>query len=231
MPNPFLDAPAFRDRRDAGRTLADAVADLPSLVDPIVLALPRGGVPVASVVANRLGAPLDVIAVRKLGVPGHEELAMGAVAGGGIVYLDRDIISHVGLPSATVAEVRRREEVEVEARARRYRGDRPWPLLRDRSIILVDDGVATGSTMLAAIGALRPQAPREIVVAVPVAADETCARLLAAADRLVCVLRPPDLWAISLWYADFSQVTDDEVRGLLERDAAAPPTATRPDPG
>ena len=215
MPNAFLGAPAHRDRRAAGLAVADAVDDLPGLVDPIVLALPRGGVPVGREVAVRLGAPLDVLAVRKIGVPGHEELAMGAVASGGIVYLDRDIIRQIGLPPSTVDDVRDREATEVDERARRYRGRRPWPELRGRSVILVDDGVATGATMLAAIAALRPQEPREIVVAVPVAAAETRDRLVRAADRVVCVAAPDDLWAISLWYEDFAQVSDEDVEGLL----------------
>jgi predicted phosphoribosyltransferase len=215
MPNAFGDAPAFRDRRAAGEALAEAVVELPGLVDPIVLALPRGGVPVGHEVAIRLDAPLDVLAVRKIGVPGHEELAMGAVASGGITYLERAVISHLGLTPATVDEVRARESAEVDARSRRYRGGRPWPSLRGRSVILVDDGVATGSTMLAAIAALRPQGPHEIVVAVPVAPAETRARLRAAADRVVCVAAPEDLWAISLWYEDFAQVSDDEVAAML----------------
>jgi putative phosphoribosyl transferase len=226
MSNPFAEAPAFRDRADAGAALADAVARLTGLVDPIVLALPRGGVPVAAEVAARLAAPLDVLAVRKLGVPGHEELAMGAVASGGTLYLDRDIIGRIGLPASTVDAVRRREEAEVEDRSWRYRGGRPWPPLAARSVLLVDDGVATGSTMLAAIAALRAQGPHELVVSVPVAPDDTCAQLREAADRVVCVRCPPDLWAISLWYEDFAQVSDDEVRAILAR-----ASATRPAPG
>lgn len=220
MPNGFLDAPAFRDRRAAGMAVADAVAELPGLVDPIVLALPRGGVPVAAEVAARIHAPLDVLAVRKLGVPGHEELAMGAVASGGTLYLDRDIIGRLGLPASTVDAVRRHEEAEVEARSARYRGARPWPPLAARSVLLVDDGVATGSTMLAAIAALKAQGPHELIVAVPVAPDDTCERLREAADRVVCVRCPPDLWAISLWYEDFAQVSDEEVRAILDRASA-----------
>lgn len=219
MSRPFAGAPAFRDRRAAGSAVADAVADLPDLHDPIVLALPRGGVPVGRQVADRLRCPLDVLAVRKIGVPGHEELAMGAVASGGTVHLDREIIRRAGLSAAAVEAAKLRELAEVGERTRRYRGNRPWPDLRGRSVLLVDDGVATGSTMLAAIAALRNQGPHEIVVAVPVAPEDTRDRLARAADRLVCVAAPDDLWAISLWYEDFVQVSDDEVLALLGRDA------------
>jgi predicted phosphoribosyltransferase len=215
MRNPFVEPPAFADRADAGRRLADAVAALPDLVDPIVLALPRGGVPIGAAVAQRLGAPLDVLTVRKLGVPGQEELAMGAVASGGVVYLDRELIARAGVPAGTVEAVRRREEGEVERRVARYRGDRPAPALAGRSIVVVDDGVATGATMLAAVAALRSSGAREVIVAVPVAAAETCQRMRDAADRFVCLEAPEMLWAISLWYETFRQVEDEEVRRLL----------------
>jgi predicted phosphoribosyltransferase len=214
-PDRTLAAPAFVDRADAGRRLADAVAALPGLVDPIVLALPRGGVPIGAPVARRLGAPLDVLVVRKLGVPGHEELAMGAVASGGIAVLDDELIARAGVAPVTVETIRRREEAEVRARVGRYRGERPPPSLRDRSVIVVDDGVATGSTMLAAVAALRSSGARELIVAVPVAAAETCRRIADVADRFVCLKAPEALWAISLWYEAFDQVRDDEVRRLL----------------
>lgn len=207
---------AFRDRVTAGRELAAAVAALPHLVDPIVLALPRGGVPVAREVAVRIHAPLDVLVVRKLGAPGEEELALGAVATGGVEVLNDDLIREVGPTRAELDAIRRRETDEVSRRSARYRGDRPWPTLADRSAILVDDGVATGATMLAAIAALRAQDPGEVIVAVPVAPEDACRRLRAAADRVVCLRMPDPFLAIGLWYEDFRQVSDDEVRDVLD---------------
>jgi len=197
--------------------LAEAVGALPELRDPIVLALPRGGVPVGFEVARRLRAPLDVLIVRKLGTPGQEELAVGAVASGGAEYLNTQLIAELRLPQAVLDRIRERELAEVERRTRRYRGDLPWPELRGRSVIVVDDGAATGATALAAIAALRRQLPAEVVTALPVAPRDTCDRLRAAADRLVC-LRTPDLFfAIGTWYRDFGQVSDDDVRALLRR--------------
>jgi putative phosphoribosyl transferase len=207
----------FEDRCDAGRRLSAAVDALPDLRDPIVLALPRGGVPVGYEVAHRLGAPLDVLIVRKLGVPGREELALGAVAGGGIVYRNQPLIDELGIPALLIDQVRAREEAEVERRAERYRGSRAWPRLDGRSVVVVDDGAATGATVLAAIAALRPQQPSEIVVALPVAPAETCDQLREAADRVVCLIAADLFFALGSWYADFEQVSDDEVRDLLAR--------------
>jgi putative phosphoribosyl transferase len=207
---------AFRDRVTAGRELAAAVAALPHLVDPIVLALPRGGVPVAGEVALRISATLDVLVVRKLGAPGEEELALGAVATGGVEVLNDDLIWEVGPTHAELDVIRRRETDEVERRSTQYRGHRPWPSLAGRSVIVVDDGVATGATMLAAIAALRAQDPGEVIVAVPVAPEDACRRLRAAADRLICLRTPEPFLAIGLWYEDFRQVSDDEVRDVLD---------------
>lgn len=213
--------PAFQDRREAGRLLAGAVGGLPGLRDPIVLALPRGGVPVGVEVARRLGAPLDVLVVRKLGAPRREELALGAVASGGAEYLNAGLIAELGLPRGVLDRIRQREWAEVERRARRFRGDLPWPELRDRSVVVVDDGAATGATALAAIAALRPQRPAEIVMAIPIAPRGTCDRLRVAADRLVCLHAPEHFFAIGSWYLDFEQLADDEVRALLRRAAPA----------
>lgn len=222
--SPYL--PIFKDRRDAGEMLAEAVEALPGLRDPIVLALPRGGVPVAFEVAMRIHAPLDVLIVRKLGTPGQEELALGAVASGGAEYLNAELIAELRLPQPVLDRIREREMAEVERRTRNYRGDLPWPALRGRSAIIVDDGAATGATALAAIAALRRQLPAEVVMALPVAPKDTCDRLRAAADRLVC-LRTPDLFfAIGTWYLDFGQVADDDVRALLR--LAATSSRTHP---
>ncbi|MEX0629799.1 MAG: phosphoribosyltransferase [Chloroflexota bacterium] len=211
----------FKDRREAGQLLATAVQDLPNLRQPIVLALPRGGVPVGFEVARRLHAPLDVLVVRKLGTPGQEELALGAVAFGGASYLNTDLITELQLPKPVLDEIREQELAEVMRRNERYRGDRPWPDLRGRSVIIVDDGAATGATAEAAIAALRSQGPAEIVVALPVAPSDTCERLRDTADRLVC-LRSPELFlALGSWYLDFDQVSDEEVRELLRRSVEA----------
>lgn len=219
-------APGFEDRREAGRMLARVVGTLTGLQEPIVLALPRGGVPVGFEVARLLGAPLDVLVVRKLGVPGQEELAMGAVASGGIEYLDTHLLNTLRLPSEVLDRIRERERAEVVRRTERYRGDRPWPDLRGRSVIVVDDGAATGATALVAVAALRPQFPAEVVVALPVAPRDACDRLRDAADRLVCPNAPEAFGALGTWYLDFEQVSDEEVRDLLGRAASmAPPTS------
>ena len=213
--------PIFRDRREAGEMLAEAVEALPGLRDPIVLALPRGGVPVASEVAMCIHAPLDVLIVRKLGTPGQEELALGAVASGGSEYLNAELIAMLRLPQPVLDRIRDRELAEVERRSRSYRGNLPWPALRGRSAIVVDDGAATGATALAAIAALRRQLPAEVVMALPVAPKETCARLRATADRLVCLRSPDRFLAIGTWYLDFGQVSDEDVRALLRRAVVA----------
>jgi putative phosphoribosyl transferase len=214
--------PLFADRIQAGRELGAAVAALPGLRKPIVLALPRGGLPVGFEVARELRAPLDVLVVRKLGTPGQEELAIGAAASGGAVYLDQALIADLRLPEAVVARIRDREMLEVERRTRSYRADRPWPDLVGRSVVVVDDGAATGATALAAVAALRPQKPAEIIVALPVAPEETCARLRATADRVVCLRSPELFFAVGSWFVDFGQVEDDEVSELLRQAAAKP---------
>jgi putative phosphoribosyl transferase len=205
----------FRDRAEAGRQLSVRLAEFAGRADVTVLALPRGGVPVAFEVAARLSAPLDLCIVRKLGVPSHPELAMGAVAAGGVEVLSPDVIRDCGVPMALVEQAAARERLELERRDRAYRGSRPLPILRDRIVILVDDGLATGSTMQAATQAVRQQAPARIVVAVPVGAPETCARLARIADDLVCLYRPEAFTAVGVWYDDFSQTTDEEVVRLL----------------
>jgi predicted phosphoribosyltransferase len=209
----------YRDRQDAGRQLADELAAYANRSDVIVLALPRGGVPVGAAVADRLHAPLDVWLVRKLGVPGYPELAMGAIAAGGIEVLNHDVLESLQIPQAQVAPVAARERIELERRAQAFRGDRALPDVRGRVVILVDDGLATGATMEAAILAVRTLAPSAIVVAVPVGAAETCDRLRRLADVLVCPQTPFAFHAVGQWYEDFSETTDDEVRRLL--DAAA----------
>ena len=205
----------FRDRTDGGRQLAAQLAEYGGRSDVVVLGLPRGGVPVAKEVATRLKAPLDVFLVRKLGVPGHPELAMGAIAEGGVEVLTEDLIQDLRIPHALVQQVVVRERVELERREVLYRGGRKAPVVRDRTVILVDDGLATGSSMEAAVLALRQHAPARIVVAVPVGASDTCDRLRRIADQVVCVSTPEPFNAVGLWYDEFSQTTDDEVRRLL----------------
>ena len=214
----------FRDRTDAGQRLAARLPTYAGRRDVVVLALPRGGVPIAVEVARELGAPLDMMLVRKLGVPGHSELAMGAIAAGGVRILSEDLIAELGIPRPLVEQVVVRERLELDRRERAYRGDRPMPNLRDRTVIVIDDGLATGSTMEAAVAALRIQEPARIVVAVPVGAAETCHRLQQVADEVVCVETPTPFNAVGLWYERFDQVSDDEVISLLRSTAgtAAP---------
>lgn len=214
-------AARFHNRADAGRRLAGVLREYASRGDVIVLALPRGGVPVGVEVAQALGAPLDVFIVRKLGLPGHEELAMGAIASGGVQVLNHDLIEQVGIRPDRIEQVARRERLELERRERLYRGDRPFPDLTGKTVILVDDGLATGSTMRAAVEALRSKGPRRIVVAVPVAAPETCEAFRFLADEIVCAVTPEPFHAVGLWYEDFSETTDDEVHELLARVPAA----------
>jgi predicted phosphoribosyltransferase len=183
----------------------------------IVLGLPRGGIPVAYEVASALGTPLDAFLVRKIGVPGHSELAMGAIAAGGIEVLNLDLIRDLGIPHALVEQVAVRERLELERRDAVYRGGRPPVAVRNRTVILVDDGLATGSSMQAAVLALRRQSPARIVVAVPVGSRETCARLARIADEVVAVSTPEPFYAVGSWYEDFSQTTDAEVERLLAR--------------
>ena len=205
----------FRDRADAGRRLAAQLTEYEDRFDVLVLALPRGGVPVAFEVARRLEVPLDVFLVRKLGVPGHPELAMGAIAAGGVQVLLNDLIEELGIPAAAVAQVASRERLELDRRDVAFRGNRSQPVIADRTIILVDDGLATGATMEAAIIALRRMKPARIVVAVPVGARETCDRLRSLADRVVCLEMPIAFRAVGLWYENFAETTDEEVRQLL----------------
>ena len=207
----------FRDRRDAGRLLAEKLAAYANRPDALVLALPRGGVPVAYEVARALGAPLDVFVVRKLGVPGYEELAMGAVATGGVRVLNDQLVERLGIPEQMIDAVAARELQELARRERRYRGGRPPPDVRGRTVILVDDGLATGATMHAAIEALRQQKPTRIVVAVPTASPETCEEMKTKADDVICAITPAPFQAVGRWYQDFSQTTDEEVEALLSR--------------
>jgi putative phosphoribosyl transferase len=210
----------FRDRYDAGRQLA---AELESYQDDprvLVLGLPRGGVPVAYEVAHALHAPLDVFVVRKLGVPGHRELAMGAIASGDIRVLNPDVIEPLQVSAPIIEAVAQYEKLELDRQQRTYRDDLPFPDLAGRTVIIVDDGLATGSTMRAAVQALRQLGPKRIVVAVPVGAAETCRNLRNEADEVVCAVTPHDFHAVSLWYEEFPQTTDEEVRRLLGAAAA-----------
>ena len=207
----------FRDRADAGRQLAAALHNYAQLPDVLVLALPRGGVPVGHEVAAQLGAPLDVLVVRKLGTPGQPELAMGAIAGGGVRVLNPHVVDTLGLPQAIIDRVAEQEAKEVERRERLYRGERPPLNVENRTVIVIDDGVATGSTFRAALQCLRGQKPRKLIAAFPVGAAETVEQLRGLADEVICLETPESFTAISLWYREFPQVDDQEVRALLER--------------
>ena len=207
----------FRDRTDAGQLLAARLTRYANRSDVLVLALPRGGVPVAYEVAKQLQAPLDVFLVRKLGVPGHEELAMGAIASGGIRVINEDIVSYLNIPDEVVDAVAMDEQRELERRERAYRDDRPLPRVKHQVVILIDDGLATGSSMRAAALTLRNQKPARIVVAVPVSASKTCDEFRGEVDEIVCAVTPEPFQGVGLWYHDFSQTTDEEVRELLER--------------
>jgi putative phosphoribosyl transferase len=207
----------FRDRKEAGRRLAADLGAFANRADVRVLALPRGGVPVAFEVARALDVPLDVFVVRKLGVPGHEEYAMGAIASGGVVLLNDRVVRAVGVSDAAVQQVLEFERRELARRELRYRGDRPPPDVAGHTVILVDDGLATGSSMLAAVAALRAEHPARIVVAVPVASSDTCDAMRHTADEVICSVTPEPFHAVGLWYDDFSQTSDEEVRELLEQ--------------
>ncbi len=206
----------FQDRRHAGRVLAAALSRYRGRDDLVVLALPRGGVPVAYEVAKQLSAPLDVFVVRKLGVPGYEELAMGAIASGGVLVLNQDVVNQLGLSQGVIDAVASKEREELARRERLYRGDRPPVEVRGRTVILVDDGLATGSTMRAAVAGLKARGPSGIVIGVPIAVPSTCEELASEVDDIVCAVTPEPFYAVGLWYSDFSQTTDEEVRELLE---------------
>lgn len=206
----------FRDRRDGGRKLAKELAAYAGRSCVIVLALPRGGVPVAFEVALALDAPLDVFVVRKLGLPEHKELAIGAIATGGVRVINEYIINTLNIPEETIDHIARQELQELERRERIYRGDRPPPEIHDRTVILVDDGLATGASMRAAVVGLRAQNPASIVVAVPTAAVETCESFESEVDEVVCAATPEPFYGVGAWYEDFSQTTDEEVRTLLQ---------------
>src|SRR3954468_11515360 len=195
-------AARFRDRSDAGRQLAAKLTKYAHRPDMLILALPRGGVPVAFEIAQALDAPLDVFLVRKLGVPGHEEYALGAIATGGVRVLDRRLVESIGLPAEWLEAIDAKERRELDRRERAYRGDRPPPDLAGRTVILVDDGLATGSTMLAAVHAVRADDPARVVVAVPVGDPDVCEGLRSVADEVVCLLTPQPLEAVGKWYED-----------------------------
>jgi predicted phosphoribosyltransferase len=217
----------FRDRADAGRQLAERLARYADVPNVIVLALPRGGVPVAYEVARRLHAPLDVWLVRKLGVPGHEELAMGAIASGGVRVLQADVARAAGVSEEQLERVTARERAELARREAAYRAGKPPLNLRGRTAILIDDGLATGATMRAAILALRQHAPVRVVVAVPTASPDVCAEFQQLVDEMVCAATPQPFYAVGAWYDDFSQTTDDEVRDLLRQaEAVSTPSDT-----
>jgi erythromycin esterase-like protein/predicted phosphoribosyltransferase len=218
----------FRNRAEAGRLLAERLRDYAGRDDVVVLGLPRGGVPVAFEIARALDAPLDVFLVRKLGVPGHEEVALGAIATGGVRVLNKQLIESLDIPPEWIEAIDAKERRELERRERVYRGDRPPPDIAGKTVILVDDGLATGSTMLAAANAIREDDPARLVVAVPVADPDVCAGLRSVADEVVCLSTPQPLQAVGVWYGDFSQTTDDEVRDLLAL-ARRPPAARGPD--
>jgi predicted phosphoribosyltransferase len=216
----------FRDRFEAGGYLATALSHYAGRPNLLVLALPRGGVPVGYEVAQALHAPLDIMLVRKLGVPGHEELAMGAIASGGIRVISDEVVRALGISERAIAAAAANEQHELERRERAYRGQRSSPEITGKTVILVDDGLATGSTMRAAVAALRAQRPERLVIAVPIAPRETCESLRHEVDEVICALTPDPFLAVGQGYQDFSQMTDEEVRDLLDRSAehlAVPP--------
>lgn len=217
----------FHDRREAGILLARALSHHAGRSDVIVLGLPRGGVPVAYEIARALDAPLDVLVVRKIGVPGQEELAMGAIASGGIQVMDPRMARQLGSASGKVREIIELERAELARRERAFRGDRELPDLTGRAVILVDDGLATGSSMYAAVAAVGTRKPAQITVAVPVGSREVCSAFRTLADEVVCLRMPEPLYAVGLWYEDFSQTSDAEVHALLERAATRRAAARR----
>jgi putative phosphoribosyl transferase len=206
----------FRDRKDAGRKLAEKLTEYAGRDDVLVLALPRGGVPVAYEVALKLKAPLDVFLVRKLGVPGHEELAMGAIASGGIRVLNDYVVNSLRIPGAAIDEVAEKEQLELKRREQVYRDSLDPPEIAGKTVILIDDGLATGSTMKAAAVALKRQSPAKIVVAVPVSSRDTCEEFESEVDSIICAATPEPFYGVGMWYQDFSQTSDEEVRELLK---------------
>lgn len=207
----------FKDRTAAGQVLAKKLADYANRPNVLVLALPRGGVPVGFEVAKALNAPLDVLIVRKLGVPHNEELAMGAIAAGGVCILNQSIVHQIQISDEEIATVAAQEQRELERRESMYRGDRPFPDFQGQIIILVDDGLATGATMWAAIIAVRQKQPQEIVIAVPVAAPETCEEMCSKVEKIICANTPSPFYSVGMWYEKFPQTTDDEVCELLKK--------------
>jgi putative phosphoribosyl transferase len=217
---PQVSSQPFSNRAEAGELLAARFSALADRADVIVLALPRGGVPVGYEVARALGVALDVFVVRKLGVPGHEELAMGAIASGDVRLVNHDVVDALGIPANVIDQVTVRERLELERREQLYRGSRPLAPLSHKTVLLVDDGLATGSTMRAAVTAVRAQHPAKIIVAVPVGAPSTCSELSKDADEVVCLRTPEPFVAVGLWYRDFTPTSDAEVRALLAGDAS-----------
>jgi len=215
------DEPRFRDRREAGRVLAGTLKKYAGRTDVVVLALPRGGVPVAFEVAEALGAPLDVFLVRKLGTPGHRELAMGAIASGGVRVINDEVVGWLGISPEQIDAVAREEQRELERREAAYLEGRAPASLEGRIAILVDDGLATGSTMRAAAQAVRQRNPARVIVAVPVGAPDTCGEIAAVADDVICVRRPEPFSAVGQWYVDFEQTTDEQVMELIHEHASA----------
>ena len=216
--------PRFRNRAEAGQLLARVLDEYAGRNDLVILALPRGGVPIGYEIARQLRVPLDVFLVRKLGVPWHPELAMGALASGGVQVLNDEVVRMYGIPPHVIKAVAAQEQEELDRRAREYRGDRAFPSLEGRTVILVDDGLATGSTMRAAVAAVRQQKPARIIVAVPVAAVQTCDEFRHEVDDIVCLRMPEMFSAVGAWYDDFSQTSDEEVRALLAAAATSIPT-------
>lgn len=209
----------FFDRVEAGRLLASKLTHYKGRPDTLILALPRGGIPVAAEIGKELQLPIDVFVVRKLGVPGHEELAMGAIATGDMRIINYEVVGQLGISQETIEAVAQKEREELRRREQLYRGSKPPRDVHDRNVILVDDGIATGSTIRAAIAALRQLSPARIIVAVPVAAAETARQVGGEVDEMICAQTPEQLYAIGQWYEHFEQTTDEEVQDLLDRAA------------
>lgn len=207
----------YANRQHAGQIMADLMSQYTKQPDTIILALPRGGVPVAYEIAKKLALPMDIFIVRKLGIPEHAELAMGAIASGGAIVLNEELINSLHINTATINKVLQAEEQELARREMVYRGNKPYPELTGKTVILVDDGIATGYTMRAAVASLQQKKPATIIVAVPVAARETCHGMACLVNELICPLQPANFYAVGLWYDDFSQTSDEEVIQLLHR--------------